>query len=81
MKKGFIKHNDVILPVAKFIMNSALDEVTYKIGADSLDLVPLWKEAYHTLLMLEKMLCQCPELFADQNFEVRFKLKFILHDD
>ncbi|CAA6658531.1 unnamed protein product [Spirodela intermedia] len=82
LKKGFLKYNISVLPVAKCIMDSAIDIITKDKDADwSTDVVPLWKEAYTTLLMLEKMLCQCPELYFDASFEEIWEAicKFLLH--
>ncbi|XP_078430936.1 ARM repeat superfamily protein isoform X2 [Wolffia australiana] len=81
LKSGFMKYYSCILSVAKFIIDSAIDEVTNKLGGWSSDLVPLWKEVYHTLLMLEKMLVQYPDLYIDQNFEEIWErtCKLLLH--
>ncbi|XP_020226475.1 small subunit processome component 20 homolog isoform X2 [Cajanus cajan] len=64
--KGFHKHINCILPVTNSILSvtncilhSAIDAVTNKQeGFSAESIIPLWKEAYYSLVMLEKMINQ-----------------------
>ncbi|MQL78120.1 hypothetical protein Taro_010527 [Colocasia esculenta] len=78
LKKGFRIHVDNILPVAKRIMESSISMATSKEVGDA---VPLWKEAYYTLVMLEKMLSQYPELYFNRSNKDLWEAicKFLLH--
>ncbi|KOM39691.1 hypothetical protein LR48_Vigan03g307300 [Vigna angularis] len=66
-KKGFREHTNSILPVTKHIFRSAIDAVTNrKEGFSDESVIPLWKEAYYSLVMLEKMINQFGDLcFAE----------------
>lgn len=72
MKKGFQRHIESVLPVMRSILRLAV-----KCGTDNqLDLsndvaIPLWKEAYYSLVMLEKMLQQFHELCLQRELEVQ----------
>ncbi|KAF7849855.1 hypothetical protein BT93_L0220 [Corymbia citriodora subsp. variegata] len=70
MKKGFHKHVSSILPVARSVLQSAVSSV----ANDQLDLpdeaaIPFWKEAYYSLVMLEKILHQFQHLTFEAEFE------------
>ncbi|RHN69146.1 hypothetical protein MtrunA17_Chr3g0121561 [Medicago truncatula] len=57
IKKGFLKHIDCILPVTCRILQSALHAVTNRHESFEVEsTIPLWKEAYYSLVMLEKMI-------------------------
>nr|KYP57020.1 U3 small nucleolar RNA-associated protein 20 [Cajanus cajan] len=66
LDKGFHKHINCILPVTNSILSvtncilhSAIDAVTNKQeGFSAESIIPLWKEAYYSLVMLEKMINQ-----------------------
>ncbi|WVZ05123.1 hypothetical protein V8G54_018469 [Vigna mungo] len=66
-KKGFREHINSIFPVTKHIFRSAIDAVTNrKEGFSDESVIPLWKEAYYSLVMLEKMINQFGDLcFAE----------------
>lgn len=71
MKKGFHKHISSVLPVARSVLQSAVCSV----ASDQLDLpdesaIPFWKEAYYSLVMLEKILHQFQHLTFEAEFEV-----------
>ena len=71
MKKGFQRHIGRVLPRARTIFMSAIKDVTDR----SLDYsdeaaIPLWKEAYYSLIMLEKILHECGDLCFEQDLEV-----------
>ncbi|KAJ4967931.1 hypothetical protein NE237_014632 [Protea cynaroides] len=82
LKKGFQRHINNILPVAKNILKSALDVVRDKRLDYSDDgTIPFWKEAYYSLVMLEKMLLQFPELHLERDLEEIWEAisEFLLH--
>lgn len=67
------KHLKSILAVAKKIMESC----AVASGGMQLDITdetacPFWKEAYHSLAMMERLLLRFPELYFEQNMEVCF---------
>lgn len=69
-KKGFHEHINCILPVTNHILQSAIDAVTNKqedFSAESA--IPLWKEAYYSLVMLEKMIDQFRDLCFSKYLE------------
>ena len=80
MKKGFQRHIKSILPVMRSILQLAV-----KCCTDSqLDLsndiaIPLWKEAYYSLVMLEKMLQQFHELCLQRELEVHCSFILWMH--
>ncbi|CBI17281.3 unnamed protein product, partial [Vitis vinifera] len=82
MKKGFQRHIESVLPVMRSILRLAV-----KCGTDNqLDLsndvaIPLWKEAYYSLVMLEKMLQQFHELCLQRELEDIWEVicDFLLH--
>lgn len=71
MKRDFQRHISTVLPVTRNILQSTIN----KVGDGLLDLsdeatIPFWKEAYYTLLLLEKILCQFPNFILNRDFEV-----------
>lgn len=71
MKKDFQGHINSILPTTDRILQSAVSVVAKR----ELDLtdeaaIPLWKEAYYSLVLLEKMLCQFPDIILERDLEV-----------
>ncbi|KAL0392568.1 UNVERIFIED_CONTAM: Small subunit processome component 20, partial [Sesamum radiatum] len=70
MRKSFEKHLSRVLPVLRNILQSALSAVT-SIQQNSSDeaVASFWKEAYYSLVLLEKLLCQFHNLFFDREFE------------
>lgn len=83
-KKGFSfqKHLDSVFPVMRNILQSANDAVKNKqlIVSDE-STIPFWKESYYSLVMLEKILHQYPELCLRRNLEDVWELmcEFLLH--
>ncbi|KAL8494904.1 hypothetical protein ACS0TY_019169 [Phlomoides rotata] len=69
--KGFQAHLDRVLPVMRSIFQSAISAVTSSNQQDSSDdaVVPFWKEAYYSLVMLEKILGQFHNMFLDKELE------------
>ncbi|CAL5416773.1 unnamed protein product [Camellia sinensis] len=70
MRKGFQKHVNGVLPVMRSIFQSAINVLTN----GQLDLsveatVPFWKEAYYSLVLLEKILHQFHDLFLAKDLE------------
>lgn len=71
VKKGFHKHIDRVLPMSFRILQSAIDAVTNsQVGFSAETTVPFWKEAYYSLVMLEKMIHQFHDLCFAQDLEV-----------
>jgi U3 small nucleolar RNA-associated protein 20 len=68
---GIGKHLESILAVAKQIteysVTASRGVQLYLTGETSL---PFWKEAYHSIAMMERLLLQFPELYFKQNTEV-----------
>ncbi|ONI16067.1 hypothetical protein PRUPE_3G077100 [Prunus persica] len=70
MEKEFHKHINRILPVTKCILQSTINVVTDgKLDFSNETNIPLWKEAYYSLVMLEKMLHQFQGLCFDRDLE------------
>ncbi|XP_050365350.1 uncharacterized protein LOC126783867 isoform X2 [Argentina anserina] len=66
MKKQFHKHLNSVLQVTKSILQSAIRGVTQ----DSHEtVIPLWKEAFYSLVMLEKVLNQFDDLCFDRDLQ------------
>lgn len=71
MEKEFHKHINRILPVTKCILQSTINAVTDgQLDFSNETNIPLWKEAYYSLVMLEKMLHQFHGLCFDRDLEV-----------
>jgi U3 small nucleolar RNA-associated protein 20 len=82
IKKGFLKHIDCVLPVTRRILQSALHAVRNRQqGFESESIVPLWKEAYYSLVMLEKMIHQFDDLCFAKDLEVNFFVLSIIYMD
>ncbi|KAL6615458.1 hypothetical protein ACP70R_037728 [Stipagrostis hirtigluma subsp. patula] len=64
------KHLKSILAVAKKIIESSII-ASGEIQIDLTDetVLPFWKEAYHTVAMMERLLQRFPELYFEQNME------------
>ncbi|KAM1823011.1 hypothetical protein ACFX1X_025378 [Malus domestica] len=70
VEKEFLKHINRILPATKSILLSAIDTVTdEQLDFSNETSIPLWKEAYYSLVMLEKMLHQFHSLCFDRDLE------------
>lgn len=70
MKKGFQKYNIRVLTVIQRILQSSLSAVSNS-QDDTIDgeAVPLWKEAYYSLVLVEKLLVQFERLYFDKDLE------------
>nr|CAD1819808.1 unnamed protein product [Ananas comosus var. bracteatus] len=82
LKKGFNKHINRVLSVAKHILESSIlasSDVVLDFSNEAG--VPFYKEAYYSLVMLEKILQHFPEMYFDRKFEDLWALicKFLLH--
>jgi U3 small nucleolar RNA-associated protein 20 len=65
------KHLKSIVAVAKKIMeSSAIASGILQSGLPDETVLPLWKEAYHSVAMTERLLIRFPELYFGQNMEV-----------
>ncbi|XVE81263.1 hypothetical protein DITRI_Ditri15bG0049500 [Diplodiscus trichospermus] len=70
MKKSFQRHISSILPVTKSILRSAIDAFTNsQMELPDEATIPFWKEAYYSLVMLEKMLHQFRDLSLERDLE------------
>ncbi|KAG7592924.1 Armadillo-type fold [Arabidopsis thaliana x Arabidopsis arenosa] len=77
MKEIFRKHICNVLHEAKIILESTVQlQDTVEEGS-----IPFWKEAYHSLVMIEKMLQQFPDSTFGKDFEDIWKMvfKLLLH--
>lgn len=68
MKKRFQKHINNVLQVTKRILQSAIDAVTHDSPHETA--IPFWKEAFYSLVMLEKILNRFHDLCFDRDLEV-----------
>ncbi|XP_020868571.1 small subunit processome component 20 homolog [Arabidopsis lyrata subsp. lyrata] len=74
MQEIFRKHICNVLQEAKMILESTvLLQDTVEEGS-----IPFWKESYHSLVMIEKMLQQFPDLTFGKDFEDIWKMVFKL---
>ncbi|OMO92169.1 Down-regulated-in-metastasis protein [Corchorus capsularis] len=71
MKNSFQRHIiSSILPVTKSILRSAIDAFTHtQMDLSDEYTIPFWKEAYYSLVMLEKMLNQFCDLSLERDLE------------
>ncbi|XP_076896866.1 uncharacterized protein LOC143550000 [Bidens hawaiensis] len=82
MKKGFAKHIDAVFPVMRRILLSVVN--IFKNGQTDLSgetTIPLWKEAYYSLVLFEKMLLEFPDLLFGEHYEDMWEIicEFLLH--
>lgn len=72
MGKSFEKHLSRLVPVMRSIFQSADSALAPNQQSSSDEVVaPFWKEAYYSLVMLEKILYQFPNFFFDKDLEVQ----------
>lgn len=70
MKKGFERHVTRVLSVTRKILQSAIGAVTCRqLDFSEEPTVAFWREAYYSLVMLEKMLHQFPDLCFESDLE------------
>ncbi|KAK6117548.1 hypothetical protein DH2020_048703 [Rehmannia glutinosa] len=81
MGKSFEKHLDRVLPVMRSVFRSAVSALTSSQRYLSNEAVPFWKEAYYSLVMLEKILNRFRNLFFDRDLEDIWEIicEFLLH--
>ncbi|KAE8036875.1 hypothetical protein FH972_009508 [Carpinus fangiana] len=82
MKKEFQRHVNRVLPVTRKILQSAISVVTSRQLDVSKEIaVAFWREAYYSLVMLEKMLRQFNYLCFESDLEEIWEAicKFLLH--
>ncbi|KAH6811413.1 hypothetical protein C2S51_025175 [Perilla frutescens var. frutescens] len=81
--QSFRTHLSKVLPVMRNILHSAVNAVTSSQQelSGSEDAVPFWKEAYYSLVMLEKILSQFHNMFLDRELEDIWDTicEFLLH--
>ncbi|KAF5199197.1 Small subunit processome component 20-like protein [Thalictrum thalictroides] len=71
LKKGFRSHLHNAFPVMKGILNSALGiNKSEQPKCSNEATIPFWREAYYTLVLLEKLLLHFPELYFEKDIEV-----------
>lgn len=71
MKKTFRKHIYSTLQDAKTILESAVSASSLQLQDTAEEAsIPFWKEAYYSLVMIEKMLEQFPDLTFGKDLEV-----------
>ncbi|ESQ54097.1 hypothetical protein EUTSA_v10024182mg [Eutrema salsugineum] len=82
MKKTFRKHIDITLQGAKTILESAVSASCMQLQ-DTVEeaSIPFWKEPYYSLVMIEKLLKQFPDLKFGKDLEDIWNMvfKFLLH--
>lgn len=76
LKKGFYRHINTILPVTRRILQSSVDVITDRKVDSSESSIPYWKEAYYSLVMLEKLIHQFNKLCFARDLEVNSSSKF-----
>lgn len=80
MKTEFQRHISTILPVARSILQSTISGVTNTpLTVCDEFIVPFWKEAYYSLIMLEKMLHQFQDMCFKRDLEVSNKFNCSSH--
>lgn len=77
MNKSFRKYISSVLPVSRNILKSAVNVVTNRTLDLSDEALRFWKEAYYSLVMLEKILHQFHDLGFERDLEV-WKNQFLL---
>ncbi|XP_056865645.1 U3 small nucleolar RNA-associated protein 20-like [Raphanus sativus] len=73
-KKSFGKHIKNTLEDAKVIMESALSASSMHTVEEGV--IPFWKEAYYSLVMIEKMVREFPKLEIEKDLEDIWKVEF-----
>ncbi|KAA8534172.1 hypothetical protein F0562_031635 [Nyssa sinensis] len=82
MKNGFQRHLNIVLPVMRSILQSAVNVLTNKqLNLSNEETVPLWKEAYYSLVMFEKILHQFHGMCLEADLEDIWEAicEFLLH--
>ncbi|KAL2486861.1 ARM repeat superfamily protein [Abeliophyllum distichum] len=81
MRKGFEKHLSSVLQAMRRILQSAVTALTHEQDISNEAVIPWWKEAYYSLIMLEKILHQFHNLcFASYLEDIWETIcEFLLH--
>ncbi|KAL3506473.1 hypothetical protein ACH5RR_031855 [Cinchona calisaya] len=82
MKQGFQKHVSNVLPVMRRILRSGVNYlISSQLDVSGEAAVPMWKEAYYSLVLLEKILNQFQKLSFEKDFEEMWEMicEFLLH--
>lgn len=81
MMKGFQRHLNSVWPVMRSILLSAVDVKNKQLELSDEATVSFWKEAYYSLVMLEKILHEFPELLLEKDLEDIWEMicEFLLH--
>lgn len=87
MKKDFQEHIDIVLQEAISILQSTKNIVEQQLDLPDETTIPFWKDAYYSLVLLEKILCHFPDILLDTRLEVTivfllrryFKNSFVLN--
>ncbi|XP_052189171.1 uncharacterized protein LOC127799294 isoform X2 [Diospyros lotus] len=81
-RKGFQKHINEVLSMIRNILHSAIDTLTDRHLDLSVEVaIPFWKEAYYSLVLLEKILHQFHDLRLAKDLEDLWETicEFLLH--
>ncbi|KAJ8444735.1 hypothetical protein Cgig2_030409 [Carnegiea gigantea] len=82
MERGFQKHISNVLPVMRKIMKSSLTVLNdAQLNMLDQETIPFWKEAYYSLVLLEKILTQLPDLLIARDVEDTWQSisEFLMH--
>nr|XP_043629943.1 small subunit processome component 20 homolog [Erigeron canadensis] len=82
MKSSFSKHIHAIIPVMRHIFLSSVNVIKNgQIDLSSVSTMPLWKEAYYSMVLFEKILVVFQGLFSEKDLEDMWELisEFLLH--
>lgn len=69
--RGFQRHLDSVWPVMRNILMSAGDVKNSQLDLSDDATIPFWKEAYYSLVLLEKVLHEFPEMCLGKDLEVQ----------
>ncbi|KDO50652.1 hypothetical protein CISIN_1g042789mg [Citrus sinensis] len=69
MKKDFQEHIDIVLQEAISILQSTKNIVEQQLDLPDETTIPFWKDAYYSLVLLEKILCHFPDILLDTRLE------------
>lgn len=71
LKEAFERRIQTVLLVARGILQCVVDvTMNEQIDISAESTITFWKEAYYSLVMLEKLMHQFPQLFFENDFEV-----------
>lgn len=70
MKKDFQEHIDIVLQEAISILQFTKNIVEQQLDLPDETTIPFWKDAYYSLVLLEKILCHFPDILLDTRLEV-----------